>query len=279
MPAKILNGKFLAQKILKDLKKKIAKFKIKPGLAVILVGRNPASLIYVKNKEKACKEIGIKFYKYLFPKKTSEQRIIDLIRKLNKNPQIHSILVQLPLPPHLNPDKIISEISPAKDVEGTQPKNFAKILKGKAKIIPATALGIIKLLASVKTNLKNKKAVVIGRSKIVGLPTALLLKQRGIKVKICHSKTKNLKSQTKKAGILVVAIGKPRFINKDFIKEGTIVIDAGANLIKGKLIGDVDFGKVLEKASFITPVPGGVGPMTIAMLLKNVIKLAKIKPS
>lgn len=276
MAAKILNGKYVAEKIRHDLGIKVKNIKDKtgrvPGLAVVLVGDDPASKTYVSMKEKACKQVGIYSEVYKLKADVQEHELLKLIHQLNSDEKIDGILVQLPLPGHIDEKKIIDTIKPEKDVDGFHPVNIGKLLINKKGFIPCTPYGIIKLMDYYGIEIEGKNAVVVGRSNIVGKPLAVLLLHRNATVTICHSRTKNLPDITKKADILVAAVGKARIITSDMVKEGAVVIDVGINRIDGKLIGDVDYEKVKEKASWITPVPGGVGPMTITMLLNNTIE-------
>ncbi len=273
----ILDGKKSANSIIETLRKKTAPLKQKPGLAVILANDNPASRIYVKTKEKKAKEAGFNSFVYQFDNNTTNNQIIDLIDKLNKNPDIHGILVQLPLFSRLDEQKIIEAIDPKKDVDGFHPINVGKLHIGiEPHAVCCTPRGIIRLLKDYNITLEGKNAVVIGRSNIVGKPIAALLLKENATVCIAHSRTKNLQEITKKADILISATGIPLLIKEDFVKEGAIVVDVG--IIKneeGRIIGDVDFSEVSKKTSYITPVPGGVGPMTIAMLLDNTYELYK----
>lgn len=274
MTAKIIDGKALAEQTRKEIKEKVKKLGKKPGLAVIIVGENPASQIYVKKKVEGCSEVGILSEKYELPADVPEKKLFELIEKLNRDEKINGILVQLPLPEHINEDSVINAINPEKDVDGFHPINVGRMLIGQNNFIPATPKGIIRLIESTGKEIEGKHAVVIGRSNIVGKPTAILLLQKNATVTICHSKTQNLKEITKQADIIVVAIGKPKFLKADMVKDNVVVIDVGVNRVNGKLFGDVDFEEVKKKASFITPVPGGVGPMTITMLLENTLKAA-----
>lgn len=240
-----------------------------------MVGNNPASEIYVRNKRKACAEVGIKEELYQFAENTSEEEILNCIIKLNNDESINGIMVQSPLPNHLDEDKIMNYIVPEKDVDGFGISSLGYLASNEEKFISATPYGIIKLLEHENISLAGKNVVIVGRSKIVGRPLALAMLNRDATVTIAHSKTKNLKDITKEADILVVAIGKANFINEDYIKQDAIVIDVGINRVDGKVIGDVDFESCSKKASYITPVPGGVGPMTIAMLLTNVVESFK----
>ncbi len=269
MTAQIINGKQIASFTRNKLKEKIAKLPAKPSLAVIIVGTDPASEIYVRSKEKACAEIGIKAQSFHLPEQTTQSELLDLINLLNSNPQINGILIQLPLPEHINEKEVLRAVSPLKDVDGFHPINIGLLQQKCPTFIPCTPKGIIRLLHSVQKDLTGLNAVVIGRSQIVGLPTAHLLLKENCTVTVAHSKTKNLPALCQTADILVCAIGKAEFITKDYIKKGAIIIDVGINRTKDGLRGDVDLTSALKKASYITPVPGGVGPMTIAMLLEN----------
>ncbi|WP_353684240.1 bifunctional methylenetetrahydrofolate dehydrogenase/methenyltetrahydrofolate cyclohydrolase FolD [Thermodesulfovibrio sp. 3907-1M] len=281
MSAEIIDGKLLASKIKEELKKEVHNLKdqgIKPCLAVVLVGENKASQKYVSFKEKTCKELGIESLVYRLPENTDEANLIKIIDGLNDNPQVNGILVQLPLPKHLNQQKILEKINPSKDVDGFTPYCLGKLLMDTPLFIPCTPKGVLRMLDEYKINLEGKNAVVVGRSIIVGKPLSLLLLKRNSTVTVCHSKTKELREITKKADILCVAIGKEKFINASMVKEGAVVIDIGINVTAdGKVAGDVAFNEVKEKASYITPVPGGVGPMTIAMLMENTIYATKLQ--
>lgn len=272
---KIIDGKAIAKELRENLKQEIADNNLNPGLAIIMVGNNPASEIYVRNKRKACAEVGIKEELYQFAENTSEEEILNCIIKLNNDESINGIMVQSPLPNHLDEDKIMNYIVPEKDVDGFGISSLGYLASNEEKFISATPYGIIKLLEHENISLAGKNVVIVGRSKIVGRPLALAMLNRDATVTIAHSKTKNLKDITKEADILVVAIGKANFINEDYIKQDAIVIDVGINRVDGKVIGDVDFESCSKKASYITPVPGGVGPMTIAMLLTNVVESFK----
>lgn len=278
--AEIIDGKKVGEHIRREVAEGVVRLKeetgIVPGLAAVLVGDNPASQIYVRNKRKACEEAGIYSEEYRLPEKTTEDELLSLIDKLNRDPKIHGILVQLPLPEQISEPKILRSVSPSKDIDGFHPENVGLLVEGNPRFIPCTPHGIIKLLDYYNIEIQGKEAVVVGRSNIVGKPTSLLLLHRHATVTICHSRTKPLKEITRRADILVAAMGRARFITEDMVKEGVVVIDVGINrLSDGKLTGDVDFEKVSEKASYITPVPGGVGPMTIAMLLWNTLLSAK----
>lgn len=280
MEAKILSGRDIASEIRLGLKNDVEKLKgngVQPGLAVIIVGDDPASRIYVNNKKKACDEIGIRSFEYALPAETSEEEIIELIKTLNCDKNIHGILVQLPLPPHINDEKVLLTIDPDKDVDAFHPVNVGKIMIGNYRFLPCTPAGVIEMIHRTGIDLKGSECVVVGRSNIVGKPMAMLLLHEHATVTVCHSRTKDLKTVCKRADVLVVAVGKPKLIKADFIKPGAVVIDVGTNRMEnGKLCGDVDFEEAKGVASYITPVPGGVGPMTIAMLMKNTVKAAEI---
>lgn len=277
---KIIDGKLISKEIRKNIKKDIDALKVKniiPGLAIILVGNDPASEIYVRNKIKACDELGINTLLYRFKEDNNEREVIELIKDLNCDDQIHGILVQSPLPSSFDEDKIISYVEKEKDVDGFGTFNLGALLSNQEKIVAATPLGILKMLEYENIEIEGKHVVVVGASLIVGRPMATLLLNRGATVTIAHSKTKNLKEITTQADILIVAIGQAKFITDEYVKDGAVVIDVGTNRIDGKLYGDVDFDKVSKKVSYITPVPGGVGPMTITMLISNVVEQAKGK--
>ena len=280
MEAKILSGRDIAFDIRLGLKNDVEKLKgngVQPGLAVIIVGDDPASRIYVNNKKKACDEIGIRSFEYALPAETSEEEIIELIKTLNCDGNVHGILVQLPLPPHINDEKVLLTIDPDKDVDAFHPVNVGKIMIGNYRFLPCTPAGVIEMIHRTGIDLKGSECVVVGRSNIVGKPMAMLLLHEHATVTVCHSRTKDLKTVCKRADVLVVAVGKPKLIKADFIKPGAVVIDVGTNRMEnGKLCGDVDFEEAKGVASYITPVPGGVGPMTIAMLMKNKVKAAEI---
>lgn len=275
MQAKIIDGRATAQKIVDDLKTEVASFSRKPTLAVVQVGDDPASSIYVNIKIKRCKEIGIQSLKYKFKEDYSQDELQDLVRKLNAQPEVNGILVQVPLPKHINENKILNEISPYKDVDGFHPQNIGQMILGTPNLISCTPQGIMMLLKHYAIDLQGKEAVVIGRSNIVGKPISFLLLNENCTVTMCHSKTRDLKFHTKRADLLIVAVGKASFVTKDMVKDGAIVVDVGTNRVENKLIGDVDFNSVKEIASYITPVPGGVGPMTVASLMKNTVQAYK----
>jgi methylenetetrahydrofolate dehydrogenase (NADP+) / methenyltetrahydrofolate cyclohydrolase len=270
----ILDGKLTSQKILEEIKNEIALKKITPTLAVVLVGDDPASETYVKNKTIASQKVGIVSNLYKLPTETSENDLLSLIDKLNKDPKTNGILVQLPLPAHINKQKVIESIAPQKDVDCFHPLNIGKLYAGTPGPRPCTPAGILALLDNYELDIASQLAVVVGRSNIVGKPVAQMLLDRDATVVIAHSKTKDLDSLTRQADILIAALGSLRFIKKDMVKDGAIVVDVGMNRDKaGRLAGDVDFESLKEKCQAITPVPGGVGPMTIAMLMKNCLDL------
>jgi len=275
----IIDGKALALRVREEVaggvKRLKAVKKINPKLSVVLVGDDPASQIYVRNKERACAEVGM-ISEVRRVSSTIKQAELDrLVRGLNGDKSVHGVLVQLPLPAHLDPIAVLNEISPEKDVDGLHPLNMGKLLRGEnPSLVPCTPQGIIELILSTGVEIKGTDAVVVGRSNIVGKPTSLLLLQRHATVTICHSRTRNLGGVCQRADILVAAVGSPRIIHGDMVKEGAVVIDVGTNRVEGKLVGDVDFDAAKDKAAYITPVPGGVGPMTIAMLLKNTLAAA-----
>ncbi|MFH1715096.1 MAG: bifunctional methylenetetrahydrofolate dehydrogenase/methenyltetrahydrofolate cyclohydrolase FolD [Elusimicrobiota bacterium] len=281
MQDKIINGNDLAENIKSILGDEISKISSKagraPGLAVIIVGNNPASEIYVRLKKKDCDVLGIYSEVFALPENTAEKDLLKLISDLNMNNSIDGILVQLPLPKHINTDNVLDAIDPMKDVDCFHPYNLGLLFAGKPRFLPCTPAGVMELLKSKKINVSGKHAVVIGRSNIVGKPCALLLLSENATVTICHSKTKNIEEIVKKSDIVVAAIGKPKFINADMIKDGAVVIDVGINRVNGSVVGDVDFDSVISKASYITPVPKGVGPMTRAMLMQNAVKAYKTR--
>lgn len=273
----IIDGKAMAKSIKESLAEQIKKENIKASLAVVLVGDDPGSKIYVNSKEKDAKEIGINSVVHRLPQDTSQKELSKLIEKLNSDTDIKGILVQLPLPKHLNEASILELISPKKDVDGLHEVNMGRLLLGKEPYhYPCTPSGIMEMIFSTKMELKGKNAVVIGRSNIVGKPIAQLLLREHLTVTICHSRTKDLEYFCKKADILVVAIGKPKFVRSNLVKEGAVVIDVGMNRTQEGLFGDVDFDDVKDKCSFISPVPGGVGPMTRAMLMRNCVRAASM---
>ena len=249
-----------------------------PGLAVIIVGDDPASRVYVNNKKKACEEIGILSEEYALPAETTEEELLGLIDKLNNDKKISGILVQLPLPKGIDEEKVLNRINPKKDVDAFHPVNVGKIMVGNFDFVPCTPAGVMELIAESGIDISGKECVVVGRSNIVGKPMSMLLLHKNATVTICHSRTKNLSEVVKGADVVVAAVGKAKFVTADMVKEGAVVIDVGINRMdNGKLCGDVDFDAVAPKCSYITPVPGGVGPMTIAVLMQNTLKAAEAK--
>ena len=275
----IIDGKKVSSHIKDNIAAEVKILKNKtgktPGLAVVLVGDDPASAVYVKNKNKTCKNIGFQSFEHILPENTSEDKLLNLINELNNDDQVNGILVQLPLPSHISSKKILVSIDPQKDVDGFHLENVGRLVSGNALFKPCTPAGIIKLLDEYKIEIEGKNAVIIGRSNIVGKPVSSLLLERNATVTICHSRTKDLPSITRSADILIAAIGKPNFVSLDMVKNNAVVIDVGINRLDGKLVGDVDFASVSKQASLITPVPGGVGPMTIAMLMENTLQAFK----
>lgn len=276
MNEKIIDGKLVSSKIRQIIKEKTKKIKEEhsrvPGLAAVLVGEDPASQIYVRNKRKSCEDVGIYSEEHKLPESTSQDELLSLINKLNKDDNINGILIQLPLPKHMDESSILNSVTPEKDVDGFHPINAGHLFEGKPKFIPCTPHGIIKMLEYYNIDIEGKNAVVLGRSNIVGKPAAILLLQKNATVTICHSRTKNLNEVLMDADIIVAAIGRAHFVKKEMVKKDAVIIDVGINrLDTGKLAGDVDFEQVKDIASFITPVPGGVGPMTITMLLWNTL--------
>lgn len=277
----LINGKELAKKIRGELKLEVEELNkkgIKPKLAVIMVGDDKASAVYVRNKSKACNEIGIDFEEFLMDSSIKQEELISLINTLNERKDINGILLQSPIPPHLNIREAFNTINYKKDVDGFNPINVGKLSIGEDSFISCTPYGVIKMLEEYNITIEGKRAVIIGRSNIVGKPLIQCLLNKNATVTVCHSKTKNIEEITKEADILIAALGKPKFVKENMVKENSVVIDVGINRNEeGKLVGDVDFENVSKKASYITPVPGGVGPMTIAMLMNNVVKAAKVQ--
>lgn len=276
---KIIDGKEVAASVRESIKKEVEvleKDGKKTGLAVIIVGNNPASRVYVNNKKKGCAEVGMESFEYALPEGTTTDELLELVEKLNNDTAVDGILCQLPLPKQIDEKKVLNAIAPNKDVDAFHPVNTGHIMIGDHSFLPCTPAGIMEMLKYYNISVEGKECVVIGRSNIVGKPMAMLLLGQNGTVTICHSRTKNLKEVTRRADILVVAVGKAYFVTEDMVKDGAVVIDVGMNRnAEGKLCGDVDFDKVKDKCSFITPVPGGVGPMTITMLLKNTLTASK----
>lgn len=276
---KILDGKMVSARIKGELAEEVAKMKeagVHPGLAVIIVGDDPASRVYVNNKKKMCAEIGMLSEEYALPAETTQDELLELVRTLNTKKDIHGILVQLPLPKHIDEKTVLNTIVPEKDVDAFHPVNVGKIMIGDFDFLPCTPAGIMELIAESGIDLEGKNCVVVGRSNIVGKPMAMLLLHKNATVTICHSKTRNLKEICKTADVLVAAVGRAQMITDEYVKEGAVVIDVGMNRLENKkLVGDVDFESVAPHTSAITPVPGGVGPMTIVTLMKNTVTAAK----
>ena len=276
---KIIDGKEVAASVRESIKKEVEfleKDGKKTGLAVIIVGNNPASRVYVNNKKKGCAEVGMESFEYALPEETTTDELLELVEKLNNDTAVDGILCQLPLPKQIDEKKVLNAIAPNKDVDAFHPVNTGHIMIGDHSFLPCTPAGIMEMLKYYNISVEGKECVVIGRSNIVGKPMAMLLLGQNGTITICHSRTKNLKEVTRRADILVAAVGKAYFVTEDMVKDGAVVIDVGMNRnAEGKLCGDVDFDKVKDKCSFITPVPGGVGPMTITMLLKNTLIASK----
>lgn len=280
--AEIINGKIVSEKLRLELKAEVESFvsekKLVPGLAVVIVGDDPASRVYVRNKQRACCEVGMRSILVEYPEQVSQEQLLCEIERLNSDPTVHGILVQLPLPSHIDEEQIIKSIDPRKDVDAFHPYNVGGIMLGSYSFLPCTPAGIISLLDHYKVKIEGKRCAVIGRSNIVGKPMALLLTERNATVTLCHSKTVGLDEICRCSDIIVVAIGRAEFLKADMVKDGAVVIDVGINRNEdGKLLGDVDFDSVSQKASMITPVPGGVGPMTITTLLQNTLLAAKLQ--
>ncbi|MBQ3593720.1 MAG: bifunctional methylenetetrahydrofolate dehydrogenase/methenyltetrahydrofolate cyclohydrolase FolD, partial [Clostridia bacterium] len=278
--AQIIDGKAVSASVRERIAKETAEFAKKtgviPGLAVIIVGENPASQVYVRNKHKACQDVGMYSVVIEMPENTTQEQLLEKVDELAKDNAIHGILVQLPLPAHIDEEMVIKAIPPEKDVDAFHPANVGRIMIGNQSFVPCTPAGVMELLDAYDIEIEGKNCVIIGRSNIVGKPQAMLMLQKNATVTICHSRTKNLAEVTSKADILVAAVGRSKFVTADMVKEGAVVIDVGINRGEdGKLCGDVDYDAVFDKVSYITPVPGGVGPMTITMLLKNTLTAAK----
>ena len=277
----IIDGKKISAEVKEEVKAKVAELKekgISVGLAVVLVGQDPASKVYVNNKKKACEALGIESFEYLLPETATQEELLDLVKKLNADDRVDGILVQLPLPRHLDEKAVIAAISPDKDVDAFHAVNVGKIMIGDYTFAPCTPAGIIELIERSGISLEGKNCTVIGRSNIVGKPMSMLLLHKNATVTICHSRTKNLAEVVSRADVVVAAVGKAKFVTADMVKEGAVVIDVGINRMEdGKLCGDVDFEAVAPKCSYITPVPGGVGPMTIAVLMQNTLRAAQAK--
>lgn len=273
----IMDGKAVSKIVKEEVKKEIKELNIKPKLLVVIVGKDPASMVYVSSKEKACKQCLIEAETVCLEENTSQKDVIDVIEKANKDKNINGILVQLPLPNHIDTEYVINKIDPDKDVDGLTNINQGKLVNGVKGIVPCTPKGIMRLLREYAVDLNGKNAIVIGRSVLVGKPIALLMLQANATVTVAHSKTKNLVDICKSKDVIVSAVGKPKFVTGEMVKEGAVVIDVGINRVHGTLVGDVDYYEVSEKAARLTPVPGGVGPMTIACLMENILECYKIQ--
>ena len=274
-----IDGKEVSASVRNDITEKVTELSAKgvtPGLAVIIVGNDPASRVYVNNKKKGCEQTGMNSFEYALPEETTTDELIALIEKLNGEKDVHGILCQLPVPEHIDEEKVLNAISPDKDVDAFHPANCGKVMTGDYTFAPCTPAGMVEMLKYYNIPIAGKHCVIIGRSNIVGKPMAMLMLKENATVTVCHSRTQNLAEITKQADILVAAVGRPKFVTPDMVKDGAVVLDVGINRMEdGKLCGDVDFDAVCEKTSYITPVPGGVGPMTITMLLKNTLKAAQ----
>lgn len=278
MSAKIIDGKAISAAVKEQVRAEIERDNLNVGLAVVIVGDDPASRVYVNNKKKACEFCGIKSFEYALPADCTEEELLELVDTLNADSAVNGILVQLPLPSHIDEKRVIERISPIKDVDAFHESNVGKIMIGNYSFLPCTPAGCMELIHSTGIEVAGKECVVIGRSNIVGKPMAMLLLHENGTVTVCHSKTKNLAEVCRRADILVAAVGRPNFVTADMIKDGAVVIDVGINRLEnGKLCGDVKFDEVSEKAGWITPVPGGVGPMTIAMLMRNTVTACRIQ--
>ncbi|HUE17205.1 MAG TPA: bifunctional methylenetetrahydrofolate dehydrogenase/methenyltetrahydrofolate cyclohydrolase FolD [Planctomycetaceae bacterium] len=287
MTARIIDGKAIAETIRGEIAAQVAEFRQQinciPHLAAILVGDDPASGVYVRGKQRACEKAGLKSTLHRLPDTTSEDELLELVRQCNQNSDVHGILVQLPLPKQINPQRVLDTVSPLKDVDAFHPENVGRIVQGRPRFLPCTPHGVQRLLIETGAMINGAEVVVLGRSEIVGKPMALMLLQKGpaadATVTVCHSRTRDLPDVTRRADILIAAIGSPRFVTQEMVKPGAVVIDVGINRVGDKLLGDVDFDAVRHVASAITPVPGGVGPMTIAMLLANTLTAARLAVS
>ncbi|MBQ8209785.1 MAG: bifunctional methylenetetrahydrofolate dehydrogenase/methenyltetrahydrofolate cyclohydrolase FolD [Clostridia bacterium] len=274
-----IDGKEVSAAVRENIKNEVSALKaqgITPGLAVIIVGNDPASRVYVNNKKKGCEQVGMNSFEYALPEETTTEELLELIEKLNNDADVHGILCQLPVPEHIDEEKVLNAISPDKDVDAFHPVNCGKVMTGDYRFAPCTPAGMVEMLKHYNIDIAGKHCVIIGRSNIVGKPMAMLMLKHNATVTVCHSRTQNLAEIAKQADILVAAVGRPKFVTADIVKDGAVVLDVGINrMADGKLCGDVDFDAVCEKTSYITPVPGGVGPMTITMLLKNTLEAAK----
>ena len=274
-----IDGKEVSAAVRESIKNEVSALKEQgrvPGLAVIIVGNDPASRVYVNNKKKGCEQVGMNSFEYAMPEETTTEELLALIEKLNNDSSVHGILCQLPVPKHIDEERVLNAISPDKDVDAFHPVNCGKVMTGDYRFAPCTPAGMVEMLKYYNIDIAGKHCVIIGRSNIVGKPMAMLMLKHNATVTVCHSRTQNLAEIAKQADILVAAVGRPKFVTADMVKDGAVVLDVGINRMEdGKLCGDVDFDAVCEKTSYITPVPGGVGPMTITMLLKNTLEAAK----
>lgn len=278
---RILDGKAIAQRVRAEVRAGAVALAeshgLGVGLAVIRVGEDPASAVYVRSKIRACEEVSFRSIEHHVPAETPEAELVELIGRLNQDPSVHGILVQLPLPPHVDADRLLLSVDPAKDVDGFHPLNAGRLLTGRPGVRACTPFGILRLLDETGIDLPGRRAVVVGRSNIVGKPMALLLLERNATVTVCHSRTRDLEGEIRRADVVVAAVGRPELVKGSWIKEGAVVIDVGMNRLPGgKLVGDVEFGPALERAAFVTPVPGGVGPMTVATLMANTLQAARL---
>ncbi len=271
---KLLEGKTLAERIIDQIKQEIKTAGLTPGLAVILVGEDPASKLYVRNKEKACNKVGIYFHKYIFPADCPEKHVFETIKFLNQDEDVQGIIVQLPLPPQFNSEKVVNAILPSKDIDGFHQDNLKKLFSGQPAIISPTVQAVLTLLESTRKDFKRRKTIILANSEIFSRPLKYLLDQKGLKTEVVFSKEKDWPNQLGSADLLVIALGQPRIIKSQMLKRGATVIDVGTTYLQGKLVGDVDLEEVKDQVDLITPVPGGVGPLTVAYLLKNLINLA-----
>jgi methylenetetrahydrofolate dehydrogenase (NADP+)/methenyltetrahydrofolate cyclohydrolase len=279
--AHLLDGQHLAARVEQEVRERVEAFVrargVTPCLAAILVGNNPASAVYVRNKTRAAGRVGIRSETFHLPEESTQSEVLELVERLNARRDVHGILPQMPMPPQIDPEAIFERLDPRKDVDGLSPYNAGRLALGRPQLVPCTPLGILALIRQTGVSLVGKHAVVLGRSSLVGKPTALLLLGEHATVTLCHSRTENLAEHTRRADVLVVAVGRPRLVTAEMVKPGAVVIDVGINRVDGRLVGDVDFESVREVAGWITPVPGGVGPMTIAMLLQNTLQAAQIQ--
>jgi len=279
--AQILDGRALAQRVREEVREEVEAFTARhgtrPGLAAILVGDDPASALYVRNKARAAGQVGIRSETFHLPARTSQRELLELVDQLNAREDVHGILPQLPLPEHLDPEAVFDRIDPRKDVDGLSPYNAGRLALGRPQLVPCTPMGVLELVRATGVQLRGARAVVVGRSNLVGKPTALLLLSEHATVTLCHSRTRDLALHTREADVLVAAVGRPRLVTADMVKPGAVVVDVGITRQGDRIVGDVDFDRVQEVAGWITPVPGGVGPMTVAMLLRNTVRAARLQ--